>query len=29
MRSDRYVVPVKVEHKGAVPGLVHDISATG
>ena len=29
MRSDRYVVPVKVEHKGAVPGLVHDISASG
>lgn len=29
MRSDRYVVPVKAEHKGAVPGLVHDISASG
>ena len=29
MRSDRYVVPVKADHKGAVPGLVHDISATG
>ncbi len=29
MRSDRFVVPVKAEHKGAVPGLVHDISATG
>ena len=28
-RSDRYVVPVKAEHKGAVPGLVHDISASG
>ncbi len=29
MRSDRFVVPVKAEHKGAVPGLVHDISASG
>lgn len=29
MRSDRYVVPVKAEHKGDIPGLVHDISATG
>ncbi len=29
MRSDRYVVPVKSGSKGAVPGLVHDISATG
>ncbi len=29
MRSDRYVVPVKAGSKGAVPGLVHDISATG
>ena len=29
MRSDRFVVPVKADHKGAVPGLVHDISATG
>ena len=29
MRSDRFVVPVKSEHKGAVPGLVHDISASG
>ncbi len=29
MRSDRYVVPVRADHKGAVPGLVHDISATG
>ena len=24
MRSERYVVPVKAEHKGAVPGLVHE-----
>lgn len=29
MRSDRYVVPVKAEHKGSVPGLVHDVSASG
>lgn len=29
MRSERYVVPVKSEHKGDVPGLVHDVSATG
>jgi len=28
-RSDRYVVPVKAEHKGAINGLVHDISASG
>ena len=29
MRSDRFVVPVRADHKGAVPGLVHDISASG
>ena len=29
MRQDRYVVPVKAKHKGAIPGLVHDISASG
>lgn len=29
LRSDRYVVPVKSEHKNEVPGLVHDVSATG
>ncbi len=29
MRSDRYVVPVKAEHKGALGGLVHDVSSSG
>lgn len=29
MRSDRFVVPVKAECKGTIPGLVHDISASG
>lgn len=29
MRSGRYVVPVKAEHRGEVPGLVHDSSASG
>lgn len=29
MRLDRFVVPVKAECKGAIPGLVHDISASG
>ena len=29
MRGDRYVVPVKSEHKGDVHGLVHDSSSTG
>jgi len=28
-RSDRYVVPVKADHKGTIPGLVHDISSSG
>ena len=29
IRQGRYVVPVKSEHKNDVPGLVHDVSATG
>ncbi|MBE6959251.1 MAG: endonuclease MutS2 [Ruminococcaceae bacterium] len=29
IRQGRYVVPVKSEHRGDVPGLVHDVSATG
>ena len=28
-RNGRFVVPVKVEHRGDVPGLVHDTSSTG
>ena len=28
-RDGRFVVPVKAEHKGDMPGLVHDISSTG
>ena len=28
-RNGRFVVPVKAEHRGNVPGLVHDTSSTG
>lgn len=29
IRGGRFVVPVKAEHRGDVPGLVHDTSASG
>ncbi|MBE6778766.1 MAG: endonuclease MutS2 [Ruminococcaceae bacterium] len=29
IRGDRFVVPVKAEHRGEVPGLVHDTSSSG
>jgi DNA mismatch repair protein MutS2 len=29
LRNGRFVLPVKVDHKGAVDGIVHDISQTG
>ncbi len=29
MRAGRFVVPVKAEHRGDVPGLVHDTSSSG
>ena len=28
-RNGRFVVPVKAEHRGDIPGLVHDTSSTG
>lgn len=29
VRNDRYVVPLKAEFKGMIPGLIHDQSASG
>ena len=29
IRANRFVVPVKAEYKGSVPGLVHDVSSSG
>ena len=29
VKNDRFVVPVRADHKSSVPGLVHDVSSSG
>jgi DNA mismatch repair protein MutS2 len=29
MRNGRYVIPIKADHKGKIPGVVHDSSSSG
>ena len=29
IRNDRYCIPIKSEHRGQFPGIVHDASASG
>ncbi|MFZ5863716.1 MAG: endonuclease MutS2 [Nitrospirota bacterium] len=28
-REDRYVLPIKIEHRAKVPGIIHELSASG
>jgi DNA mismatch repair protein MutS2 len=28
-RQDRYVLPIKIEHRARVPGIIHELSASG